>query len=212
MSTQLRWPLRKLLVEAPPGIGGPDIRQDRLADGWEHANPSPWMRFKTSADVAVLKVTRFLASALTRREFMERGLKTVFVAAAGFSAMFWDPIGASGHEPLEPDCGPMSAGCGPSPLCSDGHCNNNGNCDLNDSAVRHRVNASIDHWEGYACGGPNTHNCWRQCCGTPSDCNEKRCCDCCTGSNDLPHCEGCGSTKHACICRSTSGSCAGSAC
>lgn len=212
MSTQLRWPVRKALVEAPPGLGGPDIRPDQPPHGWEPAHKTRGWRIVTWFDVSILKTTRALSGALTRREFLQRTARAGFVAATALSTMIWNPLGAGGHEPREAGCGPHAAGCGDSPLCSDGHCNNNGNCDLNDGAVRHRVNGFSNHWEGFACGGPNTHNCWRECCGSPSDCKEKRCCDCCTGSNDLPRCSGCGSTKHACICRSISGNCASSQC
>jgi hypothetical protein len=208
VSTRLLSRAHDVLVVAPPGLGGADTRSSEAPHGWIPVQPPVLWRLVHRADVLSLQIVRAVAPTITRRRFLRRAGGVILLGSLSLSQ-----LGRSeAHEPLEEGCGPMSAGCGPSPLCSNGHCRSDGECDLSDSMVRRRVNQFDNHWPGYDCGADAMHNCWQECCGVPTDCKLKRCCDCCTPSTDTPACTGCANDRHACICRAVIGTCISSKC
>jgi hypothetical protein len=208
VSTPLLSRAHERLATAPPGLGAADTRVSEAPHGWIRVRSGRLSGLAHRADMATIQIVRAAAPAITRRRFLRRAGGVIFVGSLSLSRL----VGRSeAADPHETDCGPLSAGCGSSPLCSSGHCKANGECDTSDGKVRRRVN-DFHQWAGFNCGADDDQNCWTECCGPPSDCNLKRCCDCCTPSTDPPMCDGCANDRHACICRTIIGTCVSSEC
>jgi hypothetical protein len=206
MSTQLRSP-----HSAPEaGAAAPGGRTE------PHPVVPPRRRLIRGADRRLRHLAQGVGSRIGRREFIRKTGEAALVTGLSLSGLLWTAR-PSRSEPQSP-CGPHPAGCGSSPICPDQVCSPEAgmaglNCNMNCGCggVQRRVNASTGAWsdqQAPACGGPNSANCWRECCPS-SPGTRKRCCDCCVPPSftNGADCTSCQNSKRRCVCRSSIGSC-----